>query len=43
MEQKVETGNSALLTRAIPNPTVYLDTDNQFVRKIHITSGMFLS
>ena len=42
MGKKVETWDSALLIRAIPNATVYLDTDNILI-EFHITSGMFLS
>ena len=41
MEQKVETWDSAVLTHAIPNVPVYLDTGNHFFFKYAI-SGMFI-
>ena len=43
MAEEVETGDSALLACAIRGTTVYLDTDNLFLFKLYITSGMILS
>ena len=42
MEKEVETWDSALLARTIPNTTIYVDIYYNLI-EFRITSGMFLS
>ena len=43
MAKEVETRDGALFTHAIHNATLHLGTDNWFLCKFYISSGMILS